>query len=128
MHAILETGGKQYRVEPGDRLVVERLRAEPGAEIEFDRVLLVADGANVQVGRPTVPGAKVRAHVLDHDRGQKLVVFKYKAKVRYRRKTGHRQEQTHLRITEITGVSSGTQERRRQQPQRERQPRATAGS
>jgi large subunit ribosomal protein L21 len=128
MHAILVSGGKQYRVEPGDRLIVERLQAEPGAEVEFDQVLLVANGANVQVGHPTVPGAKVKAHVLEHDRGEKLIVFKYKAKVRYRRKTGHRQERTHLRVTDITGVTSGTQEGRRQQPQRQRQSRAATGS
>lgn len=128
MHAIVESGGKQYRVEPGDRLIVERLDVEPGAEVELDRVLLVADGTNVQVGRPTVAGAKVKAHVIEHDRGEKLIVFKFKAKVRYRRRTGHRQARTHLRVTEITGAESGTQERRRQQPQRSRQSRAATRS
>ncbi|MSQ23645.1 MAG: 50S ribosomal protein L21 [Chloroflexi bacterium] len=102
MHAIIETGGKQYRVAPGDRLTIERLETEPGAVVEFDRVLLVEDGAEVQVGHPTVPGAKVLGHVLSHDRGEKLIVFKFKAKSRYRRRTGHRQELTQVRVTDIT--------------------------
>jgi large subunit ribosomal protein L21 len=102
MHAIFETGGKQYRVTPGDRVTVERLDAEPGATVEFDRVLMIDDGADVQVGHPAVPGARVVGHVLEHDRDEKLIVFKFKAKVRYRRKTGHRQPRTHVRVTDIT--------------------------
>ena len=101
MRAIIETGGKQYRVAPGDKLTIEKLDIEPGAAVEFDRVLLVEDDANVEIGHPTVPGAKVLGHVIEHDRGPKLIVFKFKAKVRYRRRTGHRQDQTHVRVTEI---------------------------
>ena len=101
MFAIIESGGKQYRVAPGAALEVERLGSEPGATVEFDRVLLIGDDGEVQVGSPTVAGAKVLAHVLDHDRGEKVIVFKYKAKSNYRRRTGHRQELTRVRITEI---------------------------
>src|SRR5438093_5508005 len=102
MHAIFETGGKQYRVAPGDKVIVERLDIEPGAEVTFDRVLLVEDGADVQVGHPVIPGAAVKGHVLENDKGEKLIVFKFKAKVRYRRKTGHRQPRTQVRVTDIT--------------------------
>lgn len=86
---------------PGAALEVERLGSEPGATVEFDRVLLIGDDGAVQVGSPTVAGAKVLAHVLDHDRGDKIIVFKYKAKSNYRRRTGHRQALTRVRITEI---------------------------
>ncbi|MBM2811401.1 MAG: ribosomal protein [Chloroflexi bacterium] len=101
MFAIIETGGKQYKVAPGSAVVVERLAAEPGATVEFDRVLVVGDQEDVAVGTPLVAGAKVLAHVLANDRGKKITVFKYKAKSNYRRKTGHRQAQTRLRIAEI---------------------------
>jgi large subunit ribosomal protein L21 len=102
MYAIIETGGKQYRVSPGDTIAVERLTGEPGATLDLDRVLLLGgDGAETRVGLPGVEGAIVRAEVVDHARGQKISVFRYKSKVRYRRKTGHRQALTHLRITDI---------------------------
>ena len=102
MYAILETGGKQYRVQPGDTINVERLPAEPGETLELGSVLLLAgDGERARVGTPTVPGAVVRAEVLEHARGDKIIVFRYKSKVRYRRKTGHRQALTRLRITDI---------------------------
>ena len=101
MKAIIETGGKQYRVAPGQRLLVERLVGEPGDQVELDRVLLIEDDGEVTVGEPTIADAKVLAHVLGQPRGPKLTVFKFKAKVRYRRKTGHRQEQTELRIGDI---------------------------
>jgi|SRR5689334_13671076 large subunit ribosomal protein L21 len=101
MFAIVETGGKQYKVAPGNALTVERLKSEPGETIDIDRVLMIGDDNGVKVGNPFLSGAKVRAHVLGHERGEKLVVFKYKAKVNYRRRTGHRQELTRLRITDI---------------------------
>lgn len=101
MHAVIETGGKQYRVSPGDKVTIEKLDVEPGAPVEFDRVLLVEDEASVEVGHPTIAGAKVLGHVLEHDRGEKLIVFKFKAKSRYRRRTGHRQSRTQVRVTEI---------------------------
>ncbi|MBI2122987.1 MAG: 50S ribosomal protein L21 [Armatimonadetes bacterium] len=102
MYAVIETGGKQYKVEKGTTVQVERLDAEPGKELTLDRVLLVADGEKVEVGAPVVKGAKVQAKVVGHGRGKKLVVFKYKAKSHYRRKTGHRQDYTTLRIEDIT--------------------------
>ena len=106
MYAILETGGKQYKVRPGDTLQVEKLPAESGETVELDRVLMLADGDTVKVGTPLVDGARVMAEVVDQSRGPKIIVFKYKAKVRYRRKTGHRQSLTTLRIKEIVGVGS----------------------
>ncbi len=101
MYAVVATGGKQYRVERGQRLEVERITAEPGSRIELPEVLLVADGDNVTVGQPTVPNARVVAEVLGQIRGKKIIVFKFKAKVRYRRKNGHRQNLSSLVIREI---------------------------
>lgn len=102
MYAVIESGGKQYRVEEGAVLTVESLQAEPGASLTLDRVLLVADGAEVTVGSPHVAGASVQATVLGQGRGKKVVVFKYKPKAHYRRKQGHRQNQTMLRIDKIS--------------------------
>src|SRR6266700_2695813 len=102
MYAIVETGGKQYRVKPGDTVAVERLTGEPGESLDLDRVLLVAgDGDQARVGSPGVDGAIVRAEVVEHIRGEKIIIFRYKSKVRYRRKTGHRQSLTRLKITDI---------------------------
>ncbi|MCD6519798.1 MAG: 50S ribosomal protein L21 [Anaerolineae bacterium] len=101
MYAIIETGGKQYKVAVGQLLDVERLEANVGDTIELDRVLMVADGEDVRVGQPVVEGAKVRATVVEHGKGRKVIVFKYRPKQRYRRKKGHRQEYTRLRIEEI---------------------------
>jgi len=101
MYAIVETGGKQYRVSRGDVIEVERLPVEEGSTVELDKVLLVADGDKLTVGRPTVEGAKVVAQVLGENKGKKVIVFKYKRKVRYTRKTGHRQIHTKLDIKEI---------------------------
>jgi len=102
MYAIVESGGKQYRVRPGDTIAVERLASEPGETLDLDRVLLLGgDGSATSVGAPGVAGAVVRAEVVDHALGEKIIVFRYKSKVRYRRKTGHRQRLTRLRITDI---------------------------
>jgi large subunit ribosomal protein L21 len=101
MYAVVSTGGKQYRVEPGTQLSVERLPAEPGASVTFDRVLLVGDGEQVSIGTPVVDGATVTATVLGQERGPKIVIFKFKQKVKYRRRTGHRQELTRVRIDRI---------------------------
>src|SRR5207248_3437849 len=102
MYAIVETGGKQYRVKPGDTIAVERIAGEPGEVLDLGRVLLVADnGDETRIGAPGVEGAIVRAEVVEHARGEKIIVFRYKSKVRYRRKTGHRQALTRLRITDI---------------------------
>src|SRR6266542_301608 len=103
MYAIVETGGKQYRVKPGDTVAVERLAGEPGETLDLDRVLLIAGNGDdgTRVGSPGVTGAVVRAEVVEHIRGEKIIIFRYKSKVRYRRKTGHRQSLTRLRITDI---------------------------
>lgn len=103
MYAVVETGGKQYKVTEGQVIDVERLPVEEGQTIELDRVLMVSEDNQVAVGTPTVPGARVVARVLGEEKGEKIVVFKYKPKVRYRRKTGHRQTYTRLAIEQIIG-------------------------
>jgi large subunit ribosomal protein L21 len=102
MYAVVSSGGKQYRVEPGSTLIVERLAADAGATITFDRVLLVGDGDAITVGTPTVSGATVSGTVIGEELGPKIVIFKYKQKVKYRRRTGHRQHHTRVRIDGIT--------------------------
>ena len=102
-YAIVETGGKQYRMSVGDRLAVEKLEAEAGSEVTFDRVLLLGGNGTTRVGTPTVTGASVTATVEEQTRGEKIIVFKYKAKKRYRRRLGHRQSLTRLMITAISG-------------------------
>jgi large subunit ribosomal protein L21 len=101
VYAVVQTGGKQYRVAVGDRIVVEKLDAEPGAEVTLDRVLMVEQDGDVKIGTPVVDGAKVIASVDAQKRGKKLIVFKMRPKKRYRRKTGHRQSLTQLTITNI---------------------------
>ena len=101
MFAIVKTGGKQYLVEPGLKLRVEKLDAEPGATVELPVLLL--GGEKTVVGTPVVEGASVVAEVLGHGRGKKILVSKFKAKVQYRRKKGHRQPYTELLIKEIRG-------------------------
>ena len=103
MYAIVETGGKQYRAEPGKTLAVERLTGEKGDRVELDRVLLVADGSEVRVGTPTVAGARIVGEIVRQGRGPKLIVFKFKRRKKYRRKQGHRQSLTTLRVQEIVG-------------------------
>lgn len=107
MYAILETGGKQYRVAEGESCRVEKLPVEVGEEIAFDQVLVVGEGEELQVGNPTVPGASVRARVKAHGKGRKIIVYKYKAKKNYRRKQGHRQPYTELYIEKIETGSKG---------------------
>ncbi len=102
MYAVIETGGKQYRVEFGTEIEVEHLEVDAGQTIDLDRILLVADGDQATIGSPLVEGALVRADVVRQDRGEKLIVFKYKPKARRRVKKGHRQELTVLRISEIS--------------------------
>ncbi len=101
MYAVIETGGKQYRVEVGTELEVELLEAEPGDNITLDRVLLVADGDGSTIGRPVIEDAAVLAEVVRRDRGEKLISFKYRPKARSRVKKGHRQELMVLRITDV---------------------------
>jgi len=106
MYAVVTTGGKQYRVETGSELTIERLAAEPGSSVTFDRVLLLADGETVTVGTPIVDGATVSGTVVGEALGPKLVVFKFKQKVKYRRRTGHRQHLTRVRIDGINPPGS----------------------
>lgn len=114
IYAIVQTGGKQYKVSAGETIDVERLPVEEGSTIELDQVLLVADGDNVRVGTPTVEGAKVIAEVVGEGKGEKVIVFKYKPKVRYRRMKGHRQPHTRLAIKEIICTSEeGSRQSRR---------------
>ena len=98
--AIIETGGKQYLVSPKDKIKVEKI-SPSGDEVNFDKVLLVADGSAVKVGQPHVTGAKVVGKILTQGRGRKIRIFKYKPKVRYRRHAGHRQEYTEIEIQSI---------------------------
>lgn len=102
MYAVIETGGKQYKVAVGDRLKVEKLAAAEGASVELGRVLMVADGERVTVGSPT-PEATVSATVLGHGRGDKIRVFKMKRRKNYRRTQGHRQSYTEIEITAVGG-------------------------
>lgn len=102
-YAVIETGGKQYRVSEGDYLTVERLPVEAGTEITIDRVLMLGGDGSTRIGTPVVDGATVTATIDEHLRGEKIVVFKFKKRKRYRRKQGHRQELTRLTITGITG-------------------------
>jgi large subunit ribosomal protein L21 len=102
MYAVIATGGKQYRVQEGETLHVEKLPADAGATVTFDQVLLIADGAEVKVGTPVVAGAKVTASVVENGRGKKLLVYKYRRRKGYRRKNGHRQPFTAVKITGIS--------------------------
>ena len=101
MYAVVKTGGKQYRVTPGDSIEVEKLPHEVGEQVELDQVLLVVDGSGAEIGRPLVEGARVKATVTRQAKGRKVIIFKYSAHRRYRRKRGHRQMFTRLRIDEI---------------------------
>ena len=101
MQAVIETGGKQYLVSPKEKLIVEKLSAKVGESVIFDKVLLKNNDDKVEVGKPYLSGAKVMAKVLDQNKADKLVVFKYRAKSRYRRKIGHRQQQTVVEIESI---------------------------
>ncbi len=101
MFAVIKTGGKQYRVSPGQKLKIEKLDAEANGSVRFDEVLLVADGEKVDVGMPTVAGVHVSAKVLGQGRERKKIVFKYHPKSRYHKKKGHRQPFTEVEIQEI---------------------------
>jgi large subunit ribosomal protein L21 len=107
-YAVIKTGGKQYRVSPGDVLQIEKLAGEPGAALQFSEVLMTAHDGAVQVGTPTVAGAVVTAQVVKQGRGKKILVFKKKRRKNYRRRAGHRQHLTTVRVTAIeTGASHG---------------------
>jgi large subunit ribosomal protein L21 len=101
MYAVIKTGGKQYRVSPGDTIEVEKLPHEVGESVELDQVLLVVNGSGAKIGQPLVEGAKVKATVTRQAKGRKVIIFKYRSSKRYRRKKGHRQNYTRLRVDEI---------------------------
>jgi large subunit ribosomal protein L21 len=103
MYAIVHIAGVQTKVTPEAVLDVPRLSGEPGSALTFDQVLLVGDGEKIAVGRPTVKGAKVSAEILEHLRGEKLRIFKFKRRREYRRRRGHRDELTRIRVTAISG-------------------------
>ena len=104
MFAVIRTGGKQYKVAKDDVITVEKLPGEPGSVVEFGEVLMIGDGAEVAAGNPLLAGAAVSATVVEQSRAAKIIVFKKKRRKNYRRKKGHRQYQTVLRVTEIKGA------------------------
>lgn len=101
MYAIVESGSKQYHVAPGQFLEVERVEGNPGEAVYLDRVLLLFDGKEIKVGKPFIPGAKVVSEIAEQKRAKKIIVFKFRRRKKYRRKQGHRQSLTRLRIKEI---------------------------
>jgi len=103
MYAIIKTGGKQYKVSEGVEIIVEKLDVEEGAQVTFDEVLAVVDGENVKVGRPKVEGAKVTGTVVKNGKGPKIRIFKYNHKTNYRRRMGHRQPFTKVKIDKVAG-------------------------
>ncbi|NLY20807.1 MAG: 50S ribosomal protein L21 [Tissierellia bacterium] len=101
MYAVIETGGKQYRVQEGDVLRIEKIEAEVGSKTVFDKVLLFSDGEELKVGNPYIEGAVVEATVEDQNKAKKIIVYKYKAKKNYRKKQGHRQPYTEVKIGKL---------------------------
>jgi len=103
MYAVIRTGGKQYKVQEGDIIRVEKLDVEEGSTVQFDEVLALRDDNGLKVGTPVVEGAVVEGNVLGHGKGKKVIIFKYKPKKNYRKKQGHRQPYTKVQITKING-------------------------
>lgn len=103
MYAVIETGGKQYKVSEGDVIYIEKLEVEAGADVTFDKVLLIGEGKDVKVGVPAVDGASVSGKVIKNDKAKKIVVYKYKPKKGYHKKQGHRQPYTKVEISKING-------------------------
>lgn len=103
MYAVIETGGKQYRVQNGDQIAVEKLNIEDGQQVVFDKVLVAGEGADVKVGTPYLDGVTVEGKVIKSGKGKKVIIFKYKAKKDYRKKQGHRQPYTLVEITAVAG-------------------------
>lgn len=101
MYAVIKTGGKQYRVNKGETLKVEKLDAEEGAKVDLDEVLMVGDGADVKIGTPLLAGGKVTATVKSHGRGKKIEIIKFRRRKHHQKRTGHRQAYTELEITDI---------------------------
>ena len=115
MYAVIETGGKQYRVQEGDIITIEKIKAEVGETVAFDKVLVLSDGKDVKVGTPYLDAA-VTGSVVEHGKGQKVIIFKYKAKKDYRKKQGHRQPYTMVKIESLGGAA----------PKKEEAPKADA--
>lgn len=103
MYAVIKTGGKQYKVAPGEKLKVEQIPADVGAEVVLDQVLMIGEGESVRLGQPTVAGAAVKATVVAHGRGDKVRIFKMRRRKNYHRTQGHRQNYTELKIDSIVG-------------------------
>ncbi|QQR90159.1 MAG: 50S ribosomal protein L21 [Myxococcales bacterium] len=103
MYAVIASGGKQYRVEKGDVVRMDRLSGEVGANVKFDSVLMLGDGDNSKVGQPLLSGAEVKGEIVAQDLGKKIIIFKMRRRKGYRRKTGHRQPYTAVRVTDIKG-------------------------
>ena len=101
MYAVIQTGGKQYRVSPGQEIQVEKLPGQAGQQVAFDKVLLASDGESIKVGRPYVQGSRVMARILRQAKGKKIIVFKYKRRKNYKRKKGHRQHISLVKIEDI---------------------------
>lgn len=110
MYAIIETGGKQYKVQNGDQIRVEKLNVEDGAAVVFDKVLACGEGADIKVGAPYLEGLTVEGKVVESGKGQKVIIFKYKAKKDYRKKQGHRQPYTLVEITAVAGEKAPVKE------------------
>lgn len=104
MHAVIKTGGKQYRVKPGDILKVEKLDVEDGSQVEFDQVLMVSSDSGVKIGAPLVAGAKVTASIVGHGRGKKIRIIKFKRRKHHLKRQGHRQSFTQVQITDIAAA------------------------
>ena len=120
MYAIIETGGKQYRVSEGDQIRIEKIKAADGEQVKFDKVLVLGEGAEAKVGAPYVESAAVFGDVIETGKGKKVIIFKYKAKKDYRKKQGHRQPYT---LVEITGISAdGTAPAKKAAPVKEETP------
>ena len=128
MQAVIKTGGKQYRVSQGDKIRVETLRAEVGAAVQFDRVLMLADGENSVVGAPTVAAAKVTAKVVEHGRGDKVHIIKFKRRKGYLRRQGHRQNYTEVEITGIAGARAKAAVKTATKTRTETEPKAAVKS
>jgi len=103
MYAIVQTGGKQFRAEKDEVLIVEKIEGEPGSTVELSEVVMIHDGKTVKVGSPYVPGARVRTEIVRQGKAKKIDGFTYKAKKNVRKRWGHRQPQTHLRVIDIVG-------------------------
>jgi large subunit ribosomal protein L21 len=103
MYAVISSGGKQYRVEQGDVLRIEKINGEVGAPVSFDKILMFSDGEKVRVGTPVLDDVSVQGHIIEQGRAKKIIVFKYKRRKRYRRKQGHRQSYTAIKIDALEG-------------------------